>query len=222
MPLAPKAQTPSEHLQDMKTRQQIDREERSLRDLREAGRALETLTRRLAKRFDAVPKGTRPQLSKQDLEDLKQVEKLAKRVRDLQGARGMAKTPRPCQVISANRSRCWRNWARKFGSNPNRFHAIRSPSASSRERRASCVCRACCAQPISEAGPFVPVRSSPSKVQCSEVCRCQTTVVSASRNVAAGCKPGWPPAGLDWVVPWAAARFWRNGPHPLKKKTPCA
>jgi hypothetical protein len=87
-PLAPKAQTPSEHLEDMKTRQQIDREERSLRDLREAGRALETLTRRLAKRFDAVPKGTRPQLSKQDIEDLKQVEKLAKRVRDLQGARG--------------------------------------------------------------------------------------------------------------------------------------
>jgi len=86
--LAPKAQTPSEHLEDMKTRQQIDREERSLRDLREAGRALETLTRRLAKRFDAVPKGTRPQLSKQDIEDLKQVEKLAKRVRDLQGARG--------------------------------------------------------------------------------------------------------------------------------------
>ncbi len=87
-PLVPKAQTPSEHLQDMKTRQQIDREERSLRDLREAGRALETLTRRLAKRFDAVPKAARPQLAKQDIEDLKQVEKLTKRVRDLQGARG--------------------------------------------------------------------------------------------------------------------------------------
>ncbi len=86
--LAPRAQTPSEHLQDMKTRQQIDREERSLRDLREAGRALETLTRRLAKRFDAVPKAARPQLSKQDQEDFRQVEKLAKRVRDLQGARG--------------------------------------------------------------------------------------------------------------------------------------
>ncbi|QUW01567.1 hypothetical protein J8C02_11785 [Chloracidobacterium sp. MS 40/45] len=95
MPLAPKAQTPSEHMQDMKTRQQIDREERSLRDLREAGRALETLTRRMAKRFDAVPKATRPQLSKQDTEDLKQIEKLAKRVRDLQGARGEGEDATP-------------------------------------------------------------------------------------------------------------------------------
>lgn len=86
--LAPTAQTPSEQLQDWKTRQQIDREERDLRDLREASRALETLTRRLSKRFDAVPKATRPQLSKQDLADFKQVEKLTKRVRDLQGARG--------------------------------------------------------------------------------------------------------------------------------------
>ncbi|MGQ9897986.1 MAG: hypothetical protein ACUVR8_10590 [Acidobacteriota bacterium] len=68
--------------------QQIDRGERDLRDLREAGRAIEGLTHRFAKRFDAVPQGTRPQLSKQDLEDLKQIEKLTKRLRDLQGGRG--------------------------------------------------------------------------------------------------------------------------------------
>jgi|GEM_PF-1811659 hypothetical protein len=94
-PMIPAAQTPSEFENDRRVQHQLDREERALRDLREASRALETLTHRFAKRFDAVPKAMRPQLSKQDLEDLKQVEKLAKRVRDLQGARGEGEDATP-------------------------------------------------------------------------------------------------------------------------------
>ncbi|MFQ3581959.1 MAG: hypothetical protein SNJ49_08655 [Chloracidobacterium sp.] len=89
------AQSPSEFERNLEASRQRDREERTLRDLRQASQALETLTRRLAKRFDAVPAGTRPQLSNQDLDDFKQVEKLARRIRELQGGRGDGEDAHP-------------------------------------------------------------------------------------------------------------------------------
>ncbi|OYT69955.1 MAG: hypothetical protein CFK52_12565 [Chloracidobacterium sp. CP2_5A] len=94
-PSAPSAQSPGELERDMEARRQRDRDERSLRDLRRASQELEALTRKLAKRFDAVPPHSRPPLSSQDIDDFKQVEKLAKRVRDLQGGRGDGEDNRP-------------------------------------------------------------------------------------------------------------------------------
>ncbi len=94
-PRSSSVQSPGELERDMEARRQRDRDERDLRDLRQASQALEALTRKLAKRFDAVPKNSRPQLSSQDIDDFKRIEKLAKRVRELQGGRGDGEEARP-------------------------------------------------------------------------------------------------------------------------------
>ncbi|MCS7079437.1 MAG: hypothetical protein NZ585_05205 [Chloracidobacterium sp.] len=88
-------QSPGEFYSDMEVRRRRERDEQTLADLRKAGQELEALTRQLAKRFDAVPQGVRPQLSNRDLEDLKRIEKLAKRVRELQGVRGDGEDTQP-------------------------------------------------------------------------------------------------------------------------------
>lgn len=89
------SQSPGEFHRDMEVRRQRERDEQTLADLRKAGQELETLTRQIARRFDAVPNGLRPQLSNRDLEDLKRVEKLAKRVRELHGVRGDGEDVQP-------------------------------------------------------------------------------------------------------------------------------
>ncbi len=89
------SQSASEFYNDMEFRRQRDRAEQMLVDLRKAGQELEVLTQRIARRFDAVPDGRHLQLSGQDLEDFKRVEKLAKRVRELHGARGDGEDTQP-------------------------------------------------------------------------------------------------------------------------------
>ncbi len=78
----------SERQKENNTRRLIMRDEQLLRELKTSAAELDRLAKMFAKRWDAAPASVRPVFGDEDREQLKQMEKFAKKIRSSQGGYG--------------------------------------------------------------------------------------------------------------------------------------
>jgi hypothetical protein len=78
----------SEQQRENNTRRLIMREEQLFREMKTSATELERLAKVFAKRWEAAPANVKPVFTEDDREQLKQMEKLAKKIRSAQGAYG--------------------------------------------------------------------------------------------------------------------------------------
>jgi hypothetical protein len=78
----------SEKQRENNTRRLIMREEQLFREMKTSATELERLAKIFAKRWEAAPANVKPAFTEDDREQLKQMEKLAKKIRSSQGAYG--------------------------------------------------------------------------------------------------------------------------------------